>query len=210
MRKCTQSQDTKTKYGFKFKIKIKIKTYFIAFSSLDDKDTNINWTNLDTIDQQLTKIKLTSETVCASKRYHHRWTPAIHNISLYLRLWRIRKQQQKSGRDIHTIEDSILQQLKDPYKQQLLEAAPITISPARALRILTKLKRKWQREETVKREDGQLAQTQRQYKITKSALNHQLQTSSIHRKIRTVTKTSNNTQLKTLDIPSTDSEGNTR
>jgi hypothetical protein len=48
----------------------------------------------------------------------------------------------------------------------------------------------------------------RHYNITKPTFPHQLQTRAIHHKIRTVTKANNNTQLKTLDVPSLDANGN--
>jgi hypothetical protein len=102
--------------------------------SIGHENSTTLWDKLDKLDKQVTNIALDAETRCTPKHFHHRWSPILSTLSLYLRYWQIKQQGIKKRRDTAEVAATILNSMQDPHKTEVIKAVPLDSSITAAIK----------------------------------------------------------------------------
>jgi hypothetical protein len=156
---------------------------------------------LNRLDAQITEIVLSAERGCSPRRPSVRWNPKLANVSLLIRYFKVKSHIKDSSEKLPILQ-SILANMTDPYKSEILSTIDINLDSKTGLKKATKLKRSYIRSMASTREDHYHDIASRtQPKISRSALRSQLYLKQCHRNIKTTLGRTVTSALTTIDIP---------
>jgi hypothetical protein len=114
----------------------------LFITSNDNAVNEIYKRRLNILDRQITEIVISVEQKYSTKRSYFQWSPIVKNYALYVRYWKLKCKTTDKADKWSEILEGILEQIQQPFKEDLIKIIPLHSDPKTAYHRAMRLKSK--------------------------------------------------------------------